>query len=71
MRLAPGSFSVTGTSNDPASGQILITSGPSQFNVQLRADKGQIYSLTATAIDLAGNVATKQATCAVPHDQGK
>lgn len=31
--LAPGSFSVTGTSDDPANGQILITGGPTQFRV--------------------------------------
>ena len=69
--LAPGSFRVTGTSNDPGNGQIVITGGPSQFLVQLGADKGQVYTLTATAGDLAGNTSTQQATCAVPHDQGK
>jgi Beta-propeller repeat len=68
---APGSFNVTGKSNDPAKGQIVITGGPSQFVVQLGADKDQIYTLTATASDLAGNTITKQATCTVPHDQGK
>ena len=68
--LAPGSFRVTGTSNDPANGQIVVTGGPDQFNIQLRADKGQAYTLTATASDLAGNTFTKQATCIVPHDQG-
>ena len=67
--LAPGSFAVTGTSNDPANGQIVITGGPNQFNVQLRADKGLIYTLTASASDLAGNVTTQQATCIVPHNQ--
>jgi len=69
--LAPGSFKVTGTSNDPSNGQIVITGGPSQFLVQLGADKGEVYTLTATASDLAGNAITKQATCTVPHDQGK
>jgi hypothetical protein len=68
---APSSFSVAGTSNDPADGQIAITSGPSQFLVQLRADKDQVYTLTATVSDLAGNVANAQATCIVPHDQRK
>ena len=68
--LAPGSFSVTGTSNDPTDGQIVITGGPSQFIVQLGADKGEVYTLTATASDLAGNTATLTATCTVPHDQG-
>jgi hypothetical protein len=69
--LVPGSFTVRGTSNDPANGQIVITGGPSQFTIQLGADKDQIYTLTATASDLAGNTITKQATCTVPHDQGK
>ena len=69
--LVPDSFKVTGTSNDPADGQIVITGGPSQFKVQLGADKGQIYTLRATASDLAGNIAATQATCIVPHDQGK
>jgi hypothetical protein len=69
--LAPGSFKVTGTSNDPTNGQVLITGGPNQFIVQLGADKDQIYTLSATASDLAGNTITKQATCTVPHDQGK
>jgi hypothetical protein len=73
--LAPGSFTVTGTSNDPANGQIVVTGGPNQFNVKqfnvkLGADKDQVYTLTATASDLAGNTITKQATCTVPHDQG-
>ena len=69
--LAAGSFKVTGTSNDPANGQIVITGGPSQFSVQLGADKDLIYTVTATASDLAGNTITKhQATCTVPHDQG-
>jgi len=30
---------------------------------------GRLYTLTATASDLAGNVRTATATCAVPHDQ--
>lgn len=30
---------------------------------------GRIYTLTATAGDVAGNVAVATATCAVPHDQ--
>ena len=69
--LVPGSFKVTGTSNDPADGQIVVSGGPTQFLVQLGADKDQVYTLTATASDLAGNSATTQATCIVPHDQGK
>jgi hypothetical protein len=66
--LLPGSFKVSGTSNDPADGQILITGGPSQFLIQLGADKDQIYTLTATASDLAGNTVTQQSRCSVLHD---
>ena len=69
--LAPGSFKVIGTSSDLKNGEIVITGGPTQFLVQLGADKDEVYTLTATASDLAGNVATKQAICSVPHDQGK
>jgi hypothetical protein len=69
--LVPGSFQVTGTSSDPANGQIVITGGGNQFSVQLGADKDEVYTLTETASDLAGTVATKQAMCTVPHDQGK
>jgi hypothetical protein len=69
--LDPGSFKVTGASSDPVDGQIVITGGPNQFNVQIGADKDEVYTLTATASDLAGNIATQQATCSVPHDQGK
>ncbi len=65
--IAPGSFNVIGTSTDPVNGQIVITGGPSRFDIKLRADKGQIYTLTATASDLAGNTTTKQATCTVSH----
>ena len=67
--LAPGSVKVTGTSNDPEDGKIVITGGPSQFIVQLGADKGQVYTLTATASDLAGNTVTEQATCTVRRDE--
>lgn len=69
--LAPGSFNVTGTGTNPNSCQIVITGGPSQFNVQLGADKDTVYTLTARASDVAGNIATAQSTCTVPHDEGK
>jgi hypothetical protein len=78
--VAPGSFKITGTSNepsDPKDPDIVITpKGTGGFVVQLRADRsgngtGRVYTLTATANDLAGNTATATATCAVPHDQGK
>src|SRR5215831_5618073 len=33
--LLPGSFTIAGTSNQPANGGIVITGGPNQFNIQL------------------------------------
>ncbi|MDD5558597.1 hypothetical protein [Candidatus Methylomirabilis sp.] len=76
--LTAASPAVVGVSNEPESGlgdgdiasDIVITGG----TVQLRAERsgtgtGRIYTLTATASDLAGNPATARATCMVPHDQ--
>ena len=68
--IAPASFKVTGTSNAPGNGGIVISGGPNKFLVQLEADKDRIYNLNATASDAAGNTVTKQAICTVPHDQG-
>jgi Lactonase, 7-bladed beta-propeller len=77
--IAPGSFKVTGTSNEPSAPnnpQIVITpNGSGGFVVRLQAHRlgtgtGRVYTLTATAADLAGNQATATATCTVPHDQG-
>jgi hypothetical protein len=78
--LAPGSLKVTGASNEPSSDledpEIVITpNGSGGFTVQLQADRlgsgrGRIYTLTATAMDNAGNSATATAICAVPHDKG-
>jgi hypothetical protein len=78
--LLPGSFQVTGVSNeppsDPPASDIIITpNGSGGFVVQLRADRlgtgnGRVYTLTGTAKDVAGNSTTVTATCTVPHDQG-
>jgi hypothetical protein len=75
--LAAGSFQVTGTSNEPPStSEISITpNGSGGYIIQLQAARlgngtGRIYTLTATASDLAGNSSTVTATCTVPHDQG-
>jgi len=73
-----GPMNVTGTSNEPADpGPDIVISGSGldPYMVQLRAERlgagtGRIYTLTATATDLAGNTATTTATCVVPHDQG-
>jgi hypothetical protein len=69
------SFTVTATSNEPdsgtgggdAAGDIVINGG----TVQLRAErspsgKGRIYTIVATAQDVAGNTTTTTATCSVP-----
>lgn len=78
--IASGSFQVTGTSNEPSDSSnpdIVITpNGSGGYLVQLRADRlgggtGRVYTLKATATDLAGNTATATTTCTVPHDQGK
>jgi hypothetical protein len=75
--LATGSFTITGTSNEPPSAsQIsIVPNGNGGYDISLQADRlgtgtGRVYTLTATAKDLAGNVATATSTCTVPHDQG-
>jgi hypothetical protein len=73
--IVPGSFAVTGISNEPENGlgdgdtapDIVISNG----RIQLRAERsgsgpGRVYNLTATASDLAGNVATATSACTVP-----
>jgi hypothetical protein len=69
-------FAVTASSNEPdsgtgggdAPGDIVISGG----TVQLRAERaprgdGRVYTITAKAIDLAGNTATVTATCKAPR----
>jgi 6-phosphogluconolactonase (cycloisomerase 2 family) len=77
--LAPGTFKVSGASNEPSDSKIteivIAPSGSDDFSVQLRADRlgtgnGRVYTLNATATDLAGNSSTATAMCAVPHDHG-
>jgi len=76
--VAPGSFQVTGASNEPPSApEISITAnGSGGYVIALEADRlgkgnGRTYTLTATAADLAGNTSTVTSTCVVAHDQGK
>jgi hypothetical protein len=78
--LIPASLKVTGVSNepsDPKDPDIEIKPTPSGgITVQLRADRlgngnGRVYTLVATAADLAGNQTNATATCTVPHDQEK
>jgi len=75
--LAPGSFQLTGSSNepsDPSKPDVVITSnGSGGYAVQLRAARlgsgtGRIYTLNATATDLSGNTVTSTATCSVPRN---
>jgi trimeric autotransporter adhesin len=71
--LDTASFQVTGTSNEPGAGQISITpNAGGGFDIALQAERsskaeGRIYTLTATAADLAGNTTTITTTCVVPR----
>jgi hypothetical protein len=77
--IAPGSFTVNATSNEPLDpGDVAVT--PDEDGglvVELRAERsggnkaGRLYHLTIEAEDLAGNGVTATATCTVPHDKGK
>ena len=73
------SFKVTGTSSEPSdqnNPDIAITpNGPGAYIVLLRAARdgngsGRVYTISASASDVAGNSAIGTATCVVPHDQG-
>ena len=72
------SVEVTVTSNetsDPRDPDYAVTpDGSGGFAVWFRAERlgggsGRIYTITAKAKDLAGNVTTAGATCTVPHDR--
>jgi len=57
----------SGTGGGDVAGDVVISGG----SVQLRAErspsgKGRTYTITATASDIAGNIATATATCKVP-----
>lgn len=75
-----GPVAITVTSNEPTDSQGDGHSGPdiviSGGVIKLRAERsgtgsGRIYTITVTATDIAGNIATKTTTCTVPHDQVK
>jgi hypothetical protein len=62
-------LSVVGSSDEPGGDDIHIADGA----VDLRAFRddesdGRVYTVTATATDLAGNVTNAVGTCVVPHD---
>ena len=74
--LVPGSFNVTGTVNEkthPGDRDIIVVPAKSGgFKVLLEAEKNwngtdRVYTLTATAMDLAGNKASATASCTVPQ----
>ena len=76
--VAPGSLKVTGISSEPQgptnADVVIAPDGSGGYTIQLSADRlgtgnGRIYTLTATAVDNAGNAATTMATCTVPHDK--
>ena len=77
--IAPGSFQVNATSNEPMDpGDVAVTEDEDGgLIVELRAERsggnksGRVYNLTVTAQDIAGNEVTRTATCTVPHDSGK
>ena len=60
------------TSNQPDSGQgdILANFGTAATSFSVRAEKGNIYTITYTATDKAGNKTPITVTVIVPHDQG-
>ncbi len=76
--IVPGSFLVTAASSEPANGtadgQTLPDFAIAGGQIRLRAERagtgpGRDYRLGATAMDLAGNVATGAAVCSVPHNK--
>ena len=78
LSMRDSGFRVTATSNEPSDPSdpdvVVIPDGSGGFVVELRAERlgsgsGRLYTLTATATDLADNVRTVTATCAVAHDQ--
>jgi hypothetical protein len=69
--IAPGSFSIGVTSNEPLAANDAVVNGGS---IELRASRsgggsGRAYTIVAAVSDLAGNTATATASCTVPHDQ--
>jgi len=74
------SFDVTATSSEPQDQKdpdvVVSGNGVGPRTVQLRAGRlgtgnGRVYTLTATASDIAGNRQTTVTTCVVPHDQSE
>jgi hypothetical protein len=72
--LASGSLAISATSNEPVSGSdpdIVVTNGIVQVRAErMGSGKGRIYTISASAMDQAGNTQSATGTCTVPHDQG-
>jgi hypothetical protein len=73
-QVAPGSLSIAVACNGGpcVDGDVVVSGGA----VQVRAERAgtessRVYSIQASARDVAGNVTTTSATCTVPHDQGR
>jgi hypothetical protein len=66
---------INGLGDGNTLGDIVIIRNPDgSYAVALRAERSgtlrdRIYTLTATASDLAGNTTTSTATCTVPHNK--
>jgi hypothetical protein len=74
------SLVVTGTSSEPPNPKepdiVFTANGSGGQVVELRSERlgngpGRVYTLTATATDLLGNVSVATTTCTVAHDQRK
>jgi hypothetical protein len=72
-------FDVTASSNEPAAPKepdiVMTGSDLDPRSIELRAERsgrggGRVYSITASATDLADNTAKLDAACTVAHDQG-
>jgi hypothetical protein len=71
--LVPGSLTLRVDSNDPLTPSDVVIEGGT---VNVRASRspkgtGRIYTVTAAALDLAGNRTTATADCVVPHDRSR
>jgi hypothetical protein len=63
-------LSVDATADEPAADDIVVEGGRVDVRA-VRDDKGdgRVYTVTATAVDLAGNQTVATDSCTVPHDR--
>jgi hypothetical protein len=70
-------FDAAVSSNEPGDQQAITSgAGLDPRTISLRAERlgsgvGRVYTVSATAVDRAGNASTIAATCVVRHDNGK